>query len=87
MEGVGWVMAIIIGALAGWIAEKIMKTDQGLLLNIVLGIVGAVVGNFLLMLIFGATMGGIIGQLIVAVIGACLLIWIVRAIRGRSRAV
>ena len=85
MEGVGWVMAIIIGALAGWIAEKIMKTNQGLLLNIVLGIVGAVVGNFLLMLIFGATMGGIIGQLIVAVIGACLLIWIVRAIRGSSR--
>ena len=87
MEGVGWVMAIIIGALAGWIAEKIMKTNQGLLLNIVLGIVGAVVGNFLLMLIFGATMGGIIGQLIVAVIGACLLIWLVRAIRGSSRAV
>ncbi len=52
-------------------------------MNIILGIVGAVVGNFLLMLIFGATMGGIIGQLIVAVIGACLLIFIVRAITGR----
>jgi uncharacterized membrane protein YeaQ/YmgE (transglycosylase-associated protein family) len=87
MEGVGWIMAIIIGALAGWIAEKLMKTEHGLLLNIVLGIVGAVVGNFLLMLVFGATMGGIIGQLIVAVIGACLLIWIYRLIRGRSRTV
>ena len=87
MEGVGWIMAIIIGALAGWIAEKIMKTDQGLLMNIVLGIVGAVVGNFILMLIFGATMGGIIGQLVVAVIGACLLIWIFRLIRGRGRTV
>jgi uncharacterized membrane protein YeaQ/YmgE (transglycosylase-associated protein family) len=87
MEGIGWIMAIIIGALAGWIAEKQMKTDHGLLLNIVLGIVGAVVGNFILMLVFGATMGGIIGQLIVAVIGACLLIWIYRAIRGRSRTV
>ena len=83
MEGVGWIMAIIIGALAGWIAEKVMKSNQGLLMNIILGIVGAVVGNFILMLIFGATMGGLIGQLIVAVIGACLLIAIGRAIRGR----
>ncbi|MFY8032507.1 MAG: GlsB/YeaQ/YmgE family stress response membrane protein [Devosia sp.] len=83
MEGVGWIMAIIIGALAGWIAERVMKSNQGLLMNIILGIVGAVVGNFILMLIFGATMGGLIGQLIVAVIGACLLIAIGRAIRGR----
>ena len=83
MEGVGWIMAIIIGALAGWIAEKIMKAEHGLLMNIILGIVGAVVGNFLLMLIFGSTMGGIFGQLVVAVIGASLLIWVYRAIRGR----
>jgi uncharacterized membrane protein YeaQ/YmgE (transglycosylase-associated protein family) len=83
MEGVGWVLAIIIGGVAGWIAEQIMKTEHGLLTNIILGIVGAVVGNFLLMLIFGATMGGIIGQLIVAVIGAVLLIWIWQLIRGR----
>jgi uncharacterized membrane protein YeaQ/YmgE (transglycosylase-associated protein family) len=85
MEGVGWIMAIIIGALAGWIAEQVMKSDHGLLMNIVLGIVGAVLGNFLLMLVFGATMGGIVGQLIVAVIGACLLIAIGRAIRGSGR--
>jgi uncharacterized membrane protein YeaQ/YmgE (transglycosylase-associated protein family) len=86
MEGVGWIMAIIIGALAGWIAERIMKSDHGLITNIILGIVGAVVGNFLLMLIFGATMGGIFWQLIIAVVGACLLIGLYRAIRGRSRA-
>ena len=82
MEGVGWVMAIIIGGVAGWIAERIMKAEHGLFTNIILGIVGAVVGNFLLLLIFGATMGGILGQLIVAVIGASLLIWVYRAIRG-----
>jgi uncharacterized membrane protein YeaQ/YmgE (transglycosylase-associated protein family) len=83
MEGLGWILSIIVGALAGWIAEKIMRTNDGLLMNIILGIVGAVVGNFLLMLVFGATMGGIVGQLIVAVVGACLLIAIVRAFRGR----
>ncbi|RYE59941.1 MAG: GlsB/YeaQ/YmgE family stress response membrane protein [Hyphomicrobiales bacterium] len=86
MEGVGWIMAIVIGALAGWLAERIMKSDQGLMMNIILGIVGAVVGNFILMLIFGATMGGIVGQLIVAVVGACLLIAIGRAFRGRRSA-
>ena len=41
--------------LAGWIAEKAMHSNMGLLMNIVLGIVGAIVGNFLLTLIFGAT--------------------------------
>jgi uncharacterized membrane protein YeaQ/YmgE (transglycosylase-associated protein family) len=86
MVGVGWILAILLGAIAGWIAEKIMKSDQGLLLNIVLGILGAVIGNFILMLIFGATMGGILGQLIVAVVGACLLIALGRAIRGRRHA-
>jgi uncharacterized membrane protein YeaQ/YmgE (transglycosylase-associated protein family) len=87
MEGMGWVMAIIIGALAGWIAEKMMSSNQGLLMNIVMGIVGAVVGNFVLMAMFGATVAGIVGQLIVAVVGACLLIAIWRAIRGGRRAV
>jgi uncharacterized membrane protein YeaQ/YmgE (transglycosylase-associated protein family) len=82
MEGVGWIMAIVIGALAGWIAEKLMRSEHGLLMNIVLGIIGAVLGNFILMLVFGATMGGLVGQLIVAVVGACLLIGIGRAIRG-----
>lgn len=86
MEGVGWVLAIVIGGVAGWIAEKIMKAEHGLLTNIVLGIVGAVVGNFILMLIFGATMGGIVGQLLVAVVGASLLIWLYRLIRGRRTA-
>lgn len=85
MEGVGWILAIIIGALAGWIAEQLMKSNQGLLMNIVLGILGALVGNFILMFVFGATMGGIVGQLIVAVVGACLLIAIGRAIRGSGR--
>ena len=40
MEGFGWIASIILGAIAGWIAEKIMKTDTGLLMNIIVGIVG-----------------------------------------------
>jgi uncharacterized membrane protein YeaQ/YmgE (transglycosylase-associated protein family) len=83
MEGLGWILTIIVGALAGWIAEKIMKTDHNLLMNIILGILGAVFLNAILYAIVGGTLGGVIGQLIIAVIGACILIWIVRAIRGR----
>lgn len=84
MEGLGWILTIIIGAIAGWIAEKIMKADHGLLTNIVLGILGALILNAILFAIVGATWGGIIGQLIVAVIGACILIWLYRLIRGRA---
>src|SRR3982750_68930 len=59
MVGLGWILAIVIGALAGWLAGKIMHSTHGLLMDIVLGIVGAVIGNFLLMTIFGAPIGAI----------------------------
>lgn len=81
MTGMGIILSILIGALAGWVAEQIMKADHGLLTNILLGIGGAIVLNFLLGLI-GVGLGGIIGQLIVAIAGACLLIWAYRMIRS-----
>lgn len=84
MTGIGWIGSLIIGALAGWIAEKIMKTDDGLLMNIVLGILGAIVLNWLLILVLGTTLGGWIGQLIVAAAGACLLIFVVRMVRSKT---
>ena len=84
MEGVGWIMTIIIGGLAGWIAEKLMRSDMGLLMNIVLGIVGALVLNAILYALDVIPPGGWIWQLIIAVIGACLLIAIARMFRGRS---
>ncbi|WP_411957349.1 GlsB/YeaQ/YmgE family stress response membrane protein [Paracoccus homiensis] len=84
MAGFGWIMSIILGAIAGWIAEKIMKGNHSLITNIILGILGAVLGNWLFRLIFSTTAGGAIGQVIVAVIGACILIWAGRAIRGRT---
>ena len=83
MEGVGWIMTIIIGALAGWIAEKIMKADHGLLTNIVLGILGAVLLNLILELIIGWEAVGWLWNLVIAVVGACVLIWGYRAVKGR----
>lgn len=84
--GVGLIAAIIIGGIAGWIAEKIMKSDMGLLMNIVLGIAGAFILNLILGLVGVGTGGGWFIYLITAVVGACLLIFIARMIKGRGRA-
>ena len=74
-----WLWAIIIGGLAGWIAEKIMKFDTGLLMNIVLGIVGSLVANAILQ-----AMGfSGFGPLISGIIGACLLIYIYKMVKAR----
>jgi uncharacterized membrane protein YeaQ/YmgE (transglycosylase-associated protein family) len=81
---VGWIAAIIIGGIAGWLAEQFMKSDMGMLMNIVLGIVGAAVASAILSF-FGIALGGWLGYLITGFIGACLLIWIVRWIKGARR--
>jgi uncharacterized membrane protein YeaQ/YmgE (transglycosylase-associated protein family) len=79
-QQVGWIAAIIIGALAGWLAEQFMKSNMGLLMNIVLGVIGAAVASFLFGLL-GLNFGGWIGYLIAGFIGACILIAIARAFR------
>ena len=85
--GVGWIGTLFIGALAGIIADKVMKTNHGLLMNIIIGIVGSYIGAFLANLL-GIQLGEIFsgwfwGNLIVAAIGAVVLIWVLRLVRGR----
>ena len=89
---IGWIAAIIIGGSAavllpleitGWLAEQFMKSDMDLLMNIVLGIVGAAIGSAIFSF-FGIALGGWLGYLIAGFVGASLLIWIVRALRGRT---
>ena len=82
---VGWIAAIIIGGIAGWLAEQFMKSNMGLIMNIVLGIVGAAVASAILSVV-GINLGGWLGYLIAGFIGACLLIWVWRAIAGRRTA-
>jgi uncharacterized membrane protein YeaQ/YmgE (transglycosylase-associated protein family) len=82
---VGWIAAIIIGGIAGWLAEQFMKSNMGLLMNIVLGIVGAAIASFILSY-FGIALGGWLGYLIAGFIGACLLIWIARLVTGARAA-
>jgi len=78
---VGWIAAIIIGGVAGWLAEQFMKSQMGLLMNIVLGIVGAVIANWLFNMLGVSLGGGWLGYLIAGFIGACILIFAGRAIR------
>lgn len=82
----GFLGALIIGGLAGWVASMIMKTDgsMGILLNIVVGVVGAVIGNALLPLLgIDGTSGFTIWSFIVALIGAMLLLFVVKMFTGR----
>src|SRR5438477_11449592 len=80
-QQIGWIAAIIIGGIAGWLAEQFMKSQMGLLMNIVLGIIGAAVASWLLGLL-GITFAGWIGYLIAGLLGACILIAIARAFSG-----
>jgi uncharacterized membrane protein YeaQ/YmgE (transglycosylase-associated protein family) len=85
----GFIGAIIIGGLAGWVASMIMKTDgsMGILMNIIVGVVGAVIGNLLLPLLgVSGTTGFSIWSFVVALIGALILLFIVRLFSGRRDA-
>jgi uncharacterized membrane protein YeaQ/YmgE (transglycosylase-associated protein family) len=55
--GVGWIAAIIIGGVAGWLAEKFMKSEMGVFMNIILGIIGAAIASAILSW-FGVALGG-----------------------------
>jgi uncharacterized membrane protein YeaQ/YmgE (transglycosylase-associated protein family) len=82
--GYGIILWIIIGALAGWIGSKIMGTDakQGALANIIIGVIGAVVGGFITRSVMGDNAGnnGLIVSFVVALVGACIVIAIWKAI-------
>ena len=72
---------IILGAVAGWIADMIMKSDHGVMEDIILGVVGAFVGGFVLNFLGQSGVTGFnIYSLIVAVIGAVILIFLGRMI-------
>ncbi|WP_158804360.1 GlsB/YeaQ/YmgE family stress response membrane protein [Acidisoma sp. L85] len=84
MSVIGW---LVLGLIAGFIASKIVnKTGEGLLLDIVLGIIGAVVGGFLFSLLGAAPVTGLnIYSMVVAVIGAIIVLVIYHATLGRRR--
>ena len=86
MDGVGIIGAIIIGIIAGWIAEKVMNRNHGLLTNLVVGLVGGLIGSFLFGLI-GIGIEGWIGSLIGATVGRLVGSGLSRSAAGRRWAV
>ena len=79
---VGWIGYIIIGAIAGWIAGKIVKGGgSGILMNIVIGVVGALIGGFLLSFFLDTAGGGWWFTLFTAILGSVILLWVLGKVR------
>jgi len=84
-----FIIWLVVGGVVGWLASLVMKTDaqQGILLNVIVGIVGALLGGWLLSPLFG--MGTInqdnfsIGALFISFLGAVILLAIVKLLFGR----
>jgi uncharacterized membrane protein YeaQ/YmgE (transglycosylase-associated protein family) len=86
--GIGLLGWIIIGALAGWIASKIMGTNarQGAVANVVIGVIGALVGGFVAHRLLGENLGsnGLLASFGVALAGSCIVIFVWKLLSGRK---
>lgn len=82
MEGFGLLATIVIGGISGWIGSRIMHSRNGIIVNVLLGILGASVAGWLLERVGFSAEPRLLPQMIVAVIGAVLLIWIARRLRN-----
>ena len=74
---IGFILYLAVGALAGYIAGRIMGSETSTGRNIALGILGSFVGNLVFGLL-GLSATGFVGSLIVSVVGACICIWLGR---------
>jgi uncharacterized membrane protein YeaQ/YmgE (transglycosylase-associated protein family) len=77
----GLIWTVVIGLIAGWLAGKVMKgRGYGVLMDIVLGIVGGVIGRSVFGML-GLESWNVIGAIIVSFVGALILIWLVRRLK------
>ena len=82
-----FIVYLVVGGIAGWLASLVRKRDgsQGIILNVVVGIIGGLLGGWLLPLL-GLGMGGTLGFLVTAFVGAVVLLLIVNLFtRGKAR--
>jgi uncharacterized membrane protein YeaQ/YmgE (transglycosylase-associated protein family) len=79
----GWIWFLLIGLAAGWLAGQIMKGGGfGLLGDLIVGVIGALLGGFLFSLL-GLTTSGLIGELVMAVVGAIVLLFLLRLLKSK----
>lgn len=79
---IGW---LVIGVVAGWLAEKVMGRNHGLLTNLVVGVIGALLGGFIAGNLLGIPVGGFnLVTLLVAFGGAVLLLFLLGLVKRRG---
>ncbi len=76
-----FIIWIVIGGIAGYIAEKVTKSDHSLLTNIIVGIIGSFIGGYLARILNLQLAGGFVDQLIVATAGAIILVYVYKQIK------
>ena len=78
----GFLTLIIVGAIAGYLATRALNVEASPLVTVAIGIAGAVVGGFLLQIVWGVL--GLLGGVIGAILGAVLLIWMYQVLSARK---
>ena len=79
-----WIVKIALRALAGFIASNIMRSSLSVIWNVVLGLLGGVIGSFLAGLV-GISSTNTLGSIVISVLGACLVIYLARIILPRIK--
>lgn len=78
----GWIVFLVVGAIAGWLAGQVVKGGgYGLVGDIIIGVLGAIVAGFLFPKLGFSLGAGIIGHIISAAIGACILLFVIRLVK------
>ena len=79
------ILWIVLGGIAGWIASLVTKSSNSLMGDIILGILGAIIGGWIMNIVGGQGISGFnLPSLLVAVLGSILLIWISHAVRNNN---
>ena len=77
-----FIVWLIIGGVAGWLAGKVMSGHgYGVVVDVILGIVGSLIGGFIARALFGVSSSGLIVSFIIAFIGACILVALVHLVK------
>jgi len=70
------IILILVGAVAGWVASKVMRVESNPLINVLLGVVGGMLGGYLFGLVNVSLLDGIPGDILVSFIGAIILVFL-----------
>lgn len=83
--GLGLIGWLVIGIFAGWLAEQVMGRNHGLITNLIVGVIGALIGGFIAQNLLGQPVGGFnLLTLFVAFLGSCLLLFLLGLVKRRA---